>query len=387
MHLSDLRYFRMVYFLIALMGVPHAGFARERGPRVEVVCPLAPNPVRVGDKQVLAYELHVTNFDRVPLTLTSIEVSGDGEPGQPLRSVSGAALSSMMIDVGAGGPAKEPEVIAPGSQAVIFLWIELPVQAKVPRILSNRMVFRAGSAENPDSAIEAVLNDFQVAVSQRAVPVLNSPFRGGIWVAGDGPANDSPHRRALLAIDGHVHVPERFASDWVKVGPNGDEKHGTARNEDYWAYGEPVLAVADGEVTGLNDGIPDNPPHTPPKQITLDNILGNYITLRIGPSDFVTYAHLRSGSLKVALHQHVTRGAVIGMVGDSGQATAPHLHMQVTDGSLALESEGIPFVFRQYVDLGPGATFEMDKHLSMPRGESLPEENEVVEFGGMAQSH
>ncbi len=41
--------------LVALFGMLQAGIARERGPRVEVVCPSVPVPVRVVDKQVLAY--------------------------------------------------------------------------------------------------------------------------------------------------------------------------------------------------------------------------------------------------------------------------------------------------------------------------------------------
>jgi hypothetical protein len=45
-----------------------ACFARERGPRVEVVCPSPPIPVTIGKNKVLVYELHLTNFDVVPLT-------------------------------------------------------------------------------------------------------------------------------------------------------------------------------------------------------------------------------------------------------------------------------------------------------------------------------
>ena len=70
------------------------------------------------------------------------------------------------------------------------------------------------------------------ASDQDPVPILSPPFNGGIWLAGDGPVNDSNHRRSILAVDGHIYSPERFASDWVKVGPNGDSRHeGTSKNE------------------------------------------------------------------------------------------------------------------------------------------------------------
>lgn len=82
--------------------------------------------------------------------------------------------------------------------------------------------------------------------------------------------------------------------------------------------------MADGEVTEVMDGIPENTPRVLPKPLTLDNIVGNYVILRIAPNRYVTYAHLQSGGIKVALHDHVARGAVIARLGNTGQATAPH---------------------------------------------------------------
>jgi len=55
-------------------GLRSVSDARERGPRVEVLCPVPPLSVRVGRQPVLAYELHVTNFDTVPLQLTRVDL-------------------------------------------------------------------------------------------------------------------------------------------------------------------------------------------------------------------------------------------------------------------------------------------------------------------------
>src|ERR1051326_9556968 len=68
--------------------------------------------------------------------------------------------------------------------------------------------------------------------------------------------------------------------------------YGTARNDNWWGYGEPLLAVADGEITAVVDGIPENTPRVLPSSFTLDNLAGNYIILRIGPQLYATYAHL-----------------------------------------------------------------------------------------------
>lgn len=388
---------RLFFTLAMVFVILQAGTARERGPRVEVVCPSPPVPVKVAERNVLVYELHITNFDVVPLTLKRMEVFADADKSQPLKTISGDALSATMLEVGSGmgssSGAKDSQIIGPGRRAVVFLWIELGLDklgldtrrldTRPPSTLSHRLVFAAGApGEGAGSATaESTLEDFPVLVSQDAAPVISSPFDGGVWVAGDGPANDSSHRRTISAIDGQIHIAQRFAADWVKVGSNGDSHHdGTTRNENWWGYGEPIHAVADGEVTQVLDGIPENTPRVLPKQVTLDNIVGNYVILRIAPNRYATYAHLQTGSIKVAVHDHIARGTVIARLGNTGQATAPHLHFQVTDGNSVLQSEGVPFIFSNFTDLGPGSDYELDKHPSIPRTDSIPGKDEVVDF-------
>jgi murein DD-endopeptidase len=371
------RFFSAFGLILALL---QAGLARERGPRVEVVCPAAPIPVKVEDKQALVYELHITNFDVVPLTLKQLEISADTDKSQPLKIIADAALSAIMTEAGSTSGAKDSQIIGPGKRAVIFLWIELGADRRTPVSLRHRMVFVAGVPSEGNAPTETTLEDFPVAVSQDAVPVLTPPFAGGVWAAGDGPSNDSGHRRSIFAIDGHIYSPERFAIDWVKVGPNGDSHDGTARNENWWGYGEPILAVADGEVTQIVDGIAENTPRVLPKPVTLDNIAGNYVIVRIAANRYVTFAHLQPGSIKVRVHDHVRRGDVLARLGNSGNSTGPHLHFQLTDGNSVLQSEGVPFVFEKFTYLGPGSEYEVDKHPSVPREHSIPGNNDVVEF-------
>jgi len=369
---------RISYTALLAFLLLQPGFARERGPRVEVVCPSAPLPVKLAEQQVLVYELHVTNFDMVPLRLNRLEVFADSDQSQPLSILSGDELSAIMLDVGSEMGAKGSPTIAPGKRTVIFMWIKEPSDKRAPVILRHRMVFATGP---PDSSGETVLENFPVSVSPDSAPLLGSPFDGGVWFAGNGPSNDSDHRRTITAIDGHIDIAQRFAIDWVKVGPNGDSHHdGTARNENWWGYGEPIHAVADGEVTKLVDGIPENTPRVLPKTVTLDNIAGNYVTIRIAAGRYATYAHLQNGSIRVHLHDQVHGGDVLGRLGNSGNATGPHLHFQLTDGNSVLQSEGVPFIFNKFTYLGPGSEYETDKHLSIPRDHSIPGNNDVVEI-------
>jgi hypothetical protein len=342
--------------------------------------------VAIGNKRILVYELHVTNFDTVPLTLKRIEIFAAQESSQPLITLEGDKLLVAMIHVGAAmamsngstGGTQDARIIDPGERNVLFTWIELGLNQSVPGALRHRMIF-SSTPKGEDKPKDATLEDFQVPVSQDSIPTLSPPFNGGIWLAGDGPANDSNHRRSIFAIDGHIYSPERFAIDWVKVGANGDSRHdGTTKNENWWGWGEPVLAVAEGEITEVVDEFPDNTPRVLPP-ITLDNIAGNHIILRITQNIFVTYAHLQRGSIKVRVGDRVHQGDVLGLLGNSGNTTGAHLHLQVTDRSSVLQSVGIPFIFAKFTYLGPGSDYP-EKQVSVPWVNSIPPGNGVLKF-------
>jgi murein DD-endopeptidase MepM/ murein hydrolase activator NlpD len=76
-------------------------------------------------------------------------------------------------------------------------------------------------------------------------------------------------------------------------------------------YGSPVRAAGDGEVTGAMMGAG----------------YGKQIVLSHGHDVITLYGHL--SAIAVVPGQHVTRGQVIGYVGQSGRATGPHLHYEV----------------------------------------------------------
>jgi hypothetical protein len=374
---------------LVLLAIAVIALARERGPRVEVVCTFPPIPVRIDKQQVLVYELHITNFDVVPLTLKRVEVFADNGSTGPIASLDENALAAAMIRVGSGmmasgdhgSPAGVARVIEPGARSVIYMWIPLPTDRSVASSLRHRMIFSAAAAGG-GSSTDAILENFQVPINHDAALTLRPPFRGGIWLAGDGPANNTNHRRAITAVDGNIYSAERFAIDWIKVGPNGDSRHnGATRNDNWWGWGETVLAVADGEVTEVLDGIPDNVPRVLPP-VTLDNIAGNHVILKIAPNRYVTYAHLQNGSIKVRVHDRVHAGEALALLGNSGNTTGAHLHMQVTDHNSVLEAEGVPFVFEKFTYLGPGADYELDKHVTVPWTQSIPPGDGVVEFEG-----
>lgn len=352
--------------------------------RVEVETPEPPIPALVDTQRVLVYELHVTSFARTPLALRLVEVRGDS--GRPLATYADSTLAALLQPIGGAmampgmAGTQDAARLEPGRRVVVYLWVPVPPHGLGPDTLVNRLVFApADSAATPQN--ETVAENV-VVVRHGDVPALAPPLPGGVWLAGDGPSNASNHRRALGAFGGRTYIAQRFAIDWVLVGSNGDtHRADVTGNESYWGFGQPVLAVADGVVTEVVDSIPDHPPHVLPAVVTPANIAGNHIILRIAPHRYVLYAHLQHGSVRVREHDRVRRGQTIAKLGDSGQATAPHLHLDVVDGSSVLGAEGVPWVLRAYDDLGSGSTFELNAHPTVPRRLTLPGENEVVRWG------
>jgi murein DD-endopeptidase MepM/ murein hydrolase activator NlpD len=75
--------------------------------------------------------------------------------------------------------------------------------------------------------------------------------------------------------------------------------------------------------------------------------------LYIGNGIYVLYAHLIPGSNdNLEVGDFVKKGEVIGLLGNSGQSGAPHLHFQEMDGNSIAQAEGVPFEFEQFDNLG-----------------------------------
>jgi len=77
------------------------------------------------------------------------------------------------------------------------------------------------------------------------------------------------------------------------------------------AYGSTVRAAADGDVTATRMG----------------SGYGREVTIDHGHDVLTVYGHL--SAMIVVPGQHVTRGQVVGYVGQSGRSTGPHLHYEV----------------------------------------------------------
>mgnify|MGYP000445177582 CR=1 FL=1 len=89
--------------------------------------------------------------------------------------------------------------------------------------------------------------------------------------------------------------------------------------------GVKVFAAAPGTVKAIRDGEPDrafvNGASVAGKEC------GNGILVELGDGWETQYCHLRKGSVAVKPGDHITAGETLGLVGQSGKAEFPHLHI------------------------------------------------------------
>jgi hypothetical protein len=161
-----------------------------------------------------------------------------------------------------------------------------------------------------------------------------------------------------------LHLP--FWGEWmVSQGHNGkythkgdwgkafdfvllDEENKSYRSrgllcENYYCYNKPVLAPADGIVEVVIDEYDDNDIG----KVNVVNNWGNTIIIRHLPELFTQISHLRKGTFKVAKGDHIKRGDLLALCGNSGRSPEPHVHFQV-QASPNLGAKTIDYPFAYY---------------------------------------
>jgi murein DD-endopeptidase MepM/ murein hydrolase activator NlpD len=317
-----------------------------------------------GVRSIVLQNVAIINDGEKDVTLSQVmlEVTERGvtQEIKPLRAAdldrmaaAGAGLqSSGMLNTLAfqfGGSALLPKGISLSGTRVLKPGTALLIPQQVLTYSGKRDGIRV-NVQTTIGMKEATL--FILTSTSQAALAL--PF-DGMWYDGAGPSLHSHHRWA---------VPQEFAHDFMRLGADGLSYSGEGKSfTDYYAYGQPVLAAADGQVVAVLDGEPEDvgllqQPGEPlqtyvqriverqNQQLTRGarGIIGNHIVIRHG-DEYSFYAHLRPGSLRVKVEDTVTRGQPIAAVGSSGSSTEPHLHFHVCDGPDVMACAGIPAKF------------------------------------------
>lgn len=332
----------MLAFVFVFCGVGLGALAPETMTPVLLKVEDAPVPFRGSDGRVhLVYEVWTTNFSSADVTVEKVEVLGDGKV---LQSLDAAAIATRLQPA---GQRESVGKLAGSAQALLFLHVTLAPGVAIPERLMHRMTIHANAA--PPGEQEMTETGGEVAVNRRVVVMIGPPLNGEGYISADSCCDASRHTRAALPINGRVWIAQRYAVDWEQMDTQGRIYNGPREKvESYTIFGKPVLAVADGVVMEVIDGVPEQTPGKYPTNISVEEADGNSVMLDLGERRYAMYAHMKTGSIKVHKGEHVKMGQVIGLVGNTGNSVAPHLHFQVNDRPSSLASNGLPYEIREF---------------------------------------
>jgi murein DD-endopeptidase MepM/ murein hydrolase activator NlpD len=141
-----------------------------------------------------------------------------------------------------------------------------------------------------------------------------------------------------------AHRAQRFAYDLVMVREGSTHSGEGKALTDYYCYGQPILAPAAGTVVTIVDSLPDQAIGSRDPM----NAAGNHVVIDHGNREYSLLAHLQPRSLKVRIGQRVKPGDVLGLAGNSGNTSEPHLHVHLMNGPSMQEADGLPMPFDGY---------------------------------------
>jgi murein DD-endopeptidase MepM/ murein hydrolase activator NlpD len=123
--------------------------------------------------------------------------------------------------------------------------------------------------------------------------------------------------------------------------------------------------------------------------MTLATAPGNNVIVDLGNRRFALYAHFETASIQVKVGDRVHKGEILGKLGNSGNTTNPHLHLQIADRPSFGAGEALPFVIDDFkssgtvTDIRPlfdGKPAILDSTAAGPHLRRLPLNNSVVNF-------
>jgi murein DD-endopeptidase MepM/ murein hydrolase activator NlpD len=154
--------------------------------------------------------------------------------------------------------------------------------------------------------VASSIDTFNVLRSEALSGRISRALEGGLTASFGGDWTELADAPSLWPVEGRVASSFGEREDPI----NGEGAFHSGIDIDA-PYGTPVRAAGDGTVD----------------MASMASGYGREVTLDHGHGLLTVYGHL--SAIAVFPGQHVTRGQVIGYVGQSGRATGPHLHYEV----------------------------------------------------------
>jgi len=300
----------------------------------------------------------LANLFTVPVRLDSIRVFSDG---RPVLTLTGKSLADQTLAL------NQSTATIPVSAFVKTL-VDVVLPRSFGRRVPKRLTEQIRYTVPQDAPVRAIIGSTVIhgptVPIQAGAPIrIASPLLGSGWASTSGCCGDptSEHRTLLLPADGAFRTPEMFAIDWVREIGGAYYKRDGRNLTDWICFGAPIRAVANGTVVAAVNSRPEVPPFTGtdenPTVRKPRDFAGNNVVERIAPGRYAVYLHLQTGSVRVKVGQRLRTAQLIGLLGNTGNTTGPHLHFGIQDGPDILTSNSLPFEVGSFTvegNVGPG---------------------------------
>lgn len=192
------------------------------------------------------------------------------------------------------------------------------VQFQMYKITFERLTYKFNLSIDDNAKINGFNFTEGKPLMERNITKMILPFKGTWDVVWGGDTKEQNY---------HVSYPaQKNAFDILIKGTDGKSfKTDGKRNEDYYAFGQEVIAPCDGEIVMAVDGVKDNTP----KDMNAMYVLGNSVIIKTEKNEFLYFAHFKQYSVKVKQGQKVRQGQLLGLCGNSGNSSEPHIHFHI----------------------------------------------------------
>ena len=169
------------------------------------------------------------------------------------------------------------------------------------------------------------------------------PFRSGTWkVVNGGSTKENSHSWGIFT--------QRYAYDLLIVDDAGVSHSNEGSSlRDYHCFGMEVVSPSSGQVVSMRDGIRD---YTGVGDRSKDpktrDFRGNHVVIKHSDGEYTFLAHFKENSLRVTVGEQLEQGQVIGLCGNSGHSTEPHIHIHLQSRKSFWFGAGLPMRFTTF---------------------------------------
>jgi hypothetical protein len=164
------------------------------------------------------------------------------------------------------------------------------------------------------------------------------PFKETLMVSNGGRTVETNSHMKFATGDGPKN--QIYAYDF-RLGHTGEGKN----LEDYEVFGKEVIAPADGVISQVIDGAIDMSPGERDRGVGV----GNMIIIDHQNGEYSLLCHFKYQSIRVHVGDSVKQGDVLGLCGNTGNTSEPHIHFNLQDGPRMQSAHALPAQFAKII--------------------------------------